>query len=186
MAIIAEAFGTIMETLGLDLRDDSLQGTPARVAKMYVQEIFRGLDPANFPEISVFDNKYDYRRMLVERNIAVKSTCEHHFQPILGKAHIGYIANGKVIGLSKLNRIVDYFARRPQVQERMTKQILLTLQQALGTQDVIVVIDAKHMCVTHRGIEDQDSSTLTVEYSGQFSQTDLREEFLRYVQLGIS
>lgn len=182
MAIIEEHFAEIMHTLGLDLSDDSLQGTPRRVAKMFVQEIFGGLDPARKPRISVFDNKYQYRRMLVEKNIDVTSTCEHHFLPIFGKAHVAYISSGKVIGLSKINRIVDYYARRPQVQERMTRQILEALKEALDTEDVIVMVDAKHMCVHARGIQDTESTTVTVEYSGEFTDPDTRREFLDYVK----
>ncbi len=178
MAIIEEHFADIMHTLGLDLSDDSLKGTPRRVAKMFVQEIFGGLHPDREPRISVFDNKYDYRRMLVERDIRVTSTCEHHFLPIVGKAHVGYISSGKVIGLSKINRIVDYYARRPQVQERMTRQILEAMKKALDTDDVIVVVDAKHMCVHARGIEDTESTTLTLEYSGAFKQDEVRKEFM--------
>lgn len=182
MEIIAHHFAAIMDTLGMDLTDDSLQDTPKRVAKMFVQEIFQGLNPANKPEISAFDNSYDYNRMLVEKNITVKTFCEHHFLPITGKAHVGYVSSGKVIGLSKLNRIVDYYARRPQVQERMTKQILLALQEALDTLDVIIVVDAKHMCVSHRGIQHDDSATLTLEYSGCFENADMRREFLDHLK----
>lgn len=182
MEIIAHHFAAIMDTLGMDLTDDSLQDTPKRVAKMFVQEIFQGLNPANKPEISAFENSYDYNRMLVEKNITVKTFCEHHFLPITGKAHVGYVSSGKVIGLSKLNRIVDYFARRPQVQERMTKQILLALQEALDTMDVIIVVDAKHMCVSHRGIQHDDSATLTLEYSGCFENAETRREFLDYLK----
>jgi GTP cyclohydrolase I len=182
MEIIAHHFAAIMDTLGLDLQDDSLQDTPKRVAKMFVQEIFHGLNPHNKPDISTFDNAYDYQRMLVEKNITVKTFCEHHFLPIVGKAHVGYVSKGKVIGLSKLNRIVDYYARRPQVQERMTKQILLALQEALDTQDVIIVVDAKHMCVSHRGIQHDDSATLTLEYSGCFEKIEVRKEFLEYLK----
>lgn len=185
MASIEESFYNILHTLGMDLTDDSLKDTPRRVAKMFVKEIFQGLNPGNMPEISVFDNGYEYSRMLVEKNITVKSTCEHHFLPIIGKAHVGYISNGKVIGLSKLNRIVDYFARRPQVQERMTKQILVALQGALDTQDVIIVVEAKHMCVSLRGIEDDSSTTVTLEYSGAFEAQDLRNEFLGYVRTSL-
>ena len=182
MEIIAHHFAAIMDTLGMDLTDDSLQDTPKRVAKMFVQEIFQGLNPANKPEISAFENSYDYNRMLVEKNITVKTFCEHHFLPITGKAHVGYVSSGKVIGLSKLNRIVDYYARRPQVQERMTKQILLALQEALDTKDVIIVVDAKHMCVSHRGIQHDDSATLTLEYSGCFENADMRREFLDHLK----
>jgi len=184
--VIEQHFKQIMLTLGLDLEDDSLRGTPRRVAKMYVKEIFSGLNPENKPRISVFDNSYRYREMLVEKNIKVKSTCEHHFLPILGKAHVAYYSGGQVIGLSKLNRIVDYFARRPQVQERMTVQIAEELKKALNTDDVAVVIEASHHCVICRGIEDDGSTTLTSSYSGRFKEGDVREEFLRYLQLQIS
>jgi len=184
IAFIELKFREIMETLGLDLTDDSLNGTPHRVAKMYVQEIFNGLNPANKPKISVFENKFKYGEMLVERNINLNSTCEHHFLPIVGKAHVAYIASGQVIGLSKINRIVDYYARRPQVQERLTVQIANELKRILKTEDVAVVIDAKHMCVSSRGIEDESSSTVTAEYSGVFKSDKRRDEFLKYVSLG--
>ncbi|WP_372776671.1 GTP cyclohydrolase I FolE [Mangrovibacterium sp.] len=184
MAIIELKFREIMEVLGLDLTDDSLNGTPHRVAKMYVKEIFSGLNPENEPKISVFDNKFGYGEMLVERNINLNSTCEHHFLPIVGKAHVAYIASGQVIGLSKINRIVDYFARRPQVQERLTVQIANELKKILKTEDVAVVIDAKHMCVSSRGIEDESSSTVTAEYGGVFGQTEKRDEFLKYISMG--
>jgi GTP cyclohydrolase I len=180
--VIQEYFAKIMDTLGLDLTDDSLAGTPKRVAKMFVKEKFRGLNEDNRPSISLFENSYQYNRMLIEKNINVQSTCEHHFLPIYGKAHVGYISSGKVIGLSKINRIVDHYARRPQVQERMTKQILNALQEALDTKDVIVVIDAKHMCVSSRGIEDHDSSTITLEYGGVFINQTRRNEFLRLIE----
>ena len=175
-------FREIMNIIGLDLRDDSLQGTPKRVAKMFVKEIFSGLNPENKPSISLFENKFGYRQMLVERDIRVQSFCEHHFLPIYGKAHVAYIANGNVIGLSKINRIVDYFSRRPQVQERLTIQIANELKKVLGTEDVAVYIDAKHMCVQARGIEHQASSTVTTEYSGQFLNENTREEFLRSIK----
>ncbi|MFZ5428600.1 MAG: GTP cyclohydrolase I FolE [Bacteroidota bacterium] len=181
--IIEEKFREILETLGMDLTDDSLQGTPRRVAKMYVKEIFYGLNPANMPKISVFDNKFKYDEMLVEKEIQVQSFCEHHFLPIVGRAHVGYISNGVVIGLSKINRIVDYFARRPQVQERLTVQIASELKKALQTEDIAVVIDAKHMCVSCRGIQDDHSTTVTAEYSGKFIDRATREEFLRYIRL---
>ena len=180
--IIQKHFKAIMETLGLDLSDDSLSGTPQRVAKMYVMEKFKGLNQKNQPDISLFENKYQYNKLLIEKNINVQSTCEHHFLPIYGKAHVGYISSGKVIGLSKINRLVDYFARRPQVQERMTRQILQALQEALDTHDVIVVIDAKHMCVSSRGIQDHSSSTLTMDYSGTFINQAKRNEFLHFIQ----
>lgn len=180
---IEHHFREIMETLGLDLTDDSLRGTPRRVAKMYVKEIFSGLNPANMPAIALFDNKYKYNEMLVEKNISFYSNCEHHFVPIMGKAHIAYISNGKVIGLSKLNRIVEYFAKRPQVQERMTVQIAGKLKEILGTEDIAVVIDAKHLCVSSRGVEDDSSSTVTAYYGGKFQQQATKDEFLRYVDM---
>uniref|UniRef100_UPI003216DEC8 GTP cyclohydrolase I FolE n=1 Tax=uncultured Draconibacterium sp. TaxID=1573823 RepID=UPI003216DEC8 len=183
MVIIEDKFRDIMETLGLDLTDDSLQGTPHRVAKMFVQEIFYGLNPENKPKISVFGNKFQYGEMLVEKNINLNSTCEHHFLPIVGKAHVAYISSGEVIGLSKINRIVDYFARRPQVQERLTVQIANELKRILNTEDVAVVIDAKHLCVSSRGIQDEGSSTLTAEYSGRFKEKGVRDEFLKYLEL---
>jgi GTP cyclohydrolase IA len=182
MAHIEKHFAAIMDILGLDLNDDSLQGTPRRVAKMFVEEIFWGLDPAKEPEISLFDNQYDYQRMLIEKNITVKSLCEHHFMPIEGRAHIAYLSSGKVIGLSKLNRIVDYYARRPQVQERLTRQIHQALTKILDTPDVIVVIDARHLCVSHRGIQHDHSSTITSEYSGSFENGETRAEFLQQVK----
>lgn len=177
-AIIATHFAEIMKTLGLDLTDDSLKGTPKRVAKMFVQEIFYGLNPKNKPSISKFDNKFNYRQMLIERDIKLHSFCEHHFLPIYGRAHVAYIPNGKVIGLSKLNRIVDYYARRPQVQERLTIQISNELKDTLNTQDVAVYIDAKHMCVQARGIQHESSSTVTSEFSGKFLNENTRSEFL--------
>jgi len=176
-------FRQVMETLGLDLADDSLQGTPQRVAKMYVEEIFRGLNPHNKPALTLFENKYQYNQMLVEKDITVYSHCEHHFVPIYGKAHVGYISSGKVIGLSKLNRLVDYYAKRPQVQERLTMQIGKALQEALDTENVAVVIDAKHLCVASRGISDTNSATVTSFYGGKFLNTSLKEEFLRYANL---
>ena len=175
-------FNKIMQTLGLDLNDDSLKGTPSRVAKMFVKEIFGGLNPDRMPKMSTFENKYKYNQMLVEKDITVYSTCEHHFLPIVGRAHVGYISNGKVIGLSKINRIVDYYAKRPQVQERLTMQIVKSMQEALGTDDVACVIDAKHLCVNSRGIRDIESSTITAELGGHF-KTDptTRAEFLKYI-----
>ena len=173
----------ILETLGLDLNDDSLKGTPNRVAKMFVNEIFSGLHPDNKPSASTFDNKYKYGEMLVEKNITVYSTCEHHLLPIVGKAHIAYISNGTVVGLSKMNRIVDYFAKRPQVQERLTIQVVKELQKVLGTEDVACVIDAKHLCVNSRGIRDVASSTVTSEFGGQFKTKETRREFLDYIKL---
>lgn len=183
IAIIQDHFKAIMETLGLDLTDDSLKGTPKRVAKMYVKEIFSGLNPANKPSVALFDNKYKYNEMLVEKNISFYSNCEHHFVPIIGKAHLAYISNGRVIGLSKLNRLVEYYAKRPQVQERLTMQIAKELQKELGTEDIAIVIDAKHLCVASRGVEDDTSSTITSFYGGKFKDEKRKEEFLRYLEL---
>lgn len=180
---IALHFGKIMDLLGLDRTDDSLQGTPKRVAKMYVKEIFSGLNPANFPEIKLFENKYKYQEMLVEKNILFYSNCEHHFVPIIGKAHVAYISSGKVIGLSKINRIVQHFAKRPQVQERLTVQIADALKKALETNDVAVVIDATHLCVSSRGVKDVNSSTVTSHFSGNFLLESKKTEFLKYVEL---
>ena len=182
IAIIEKHFSKIMETLGLDLTDDSLIDTPSRVAKMFVKEIFSGLDPKNKPEMKLFKNKYKYDEMLIEKNIQVSSTCEHHFLPIIGKAHVAYIANGSVVGLSKLNRMVNHFAKRPQVQERMTRQIGEELVKSLGTQDVAVVVDAAHFCVLSRGINDKNSSTITSYYSGKFKEASVRREFLKHIQ----
>lgn len=179
--IIQEHFEKIMYTLGLDLTDDSLKGTPKRVAKLYVKELFKGLNEATKPSMSTFENKYQYNQMLVEKNITVYSNCEHHFLPIVGKAHVAYIPNGRVIGLSKINRIVDHFSRRPQVQERLALQILNEMKVALNTEDVAVYIDAEHMCVSSRGVSDQSSSTVTVEYSGKFKEEATKKEFLTYV-----
>lgn len=171
----------IMEELGLDLSDDSLSGTPYRVAKMYVTELFSGLDPKNKPKISVFDNKYEYSKMLVESHITFNSSCEHHFLPIVGKAHIGYISSGKVIGLSKMNRIVRYYGQRPQVQERMTMQIFNELKAALQTEDVIVVVEAEHLCVSSRGVNDKSSKTTTIEYGGDFGNNQIRNDFFKMI-----
>ncbi|HCD66989.1 MAG TPA: GTP cyclohydrolase I FolE [Bacteroidetes bacterium] len=181
IAKIQEHFTAIMETLGLDLTDDSLSQTPKRVAKMYVKEIFSGLNPANKPSVTLFENKYGYNQMLVEKNISLYSMCEHHFVPIIGKAHVAYIANGKVIGLSKIHRMVKYYAKRPQVQERLTKQITEALKATLGIEDVAVAIDARHMCVECRGVEDVTSSTITSALSGQFLNEPTRSEFLRFI-----
>lgn len=181
--IIKDDVRHIMETLGLDLTDDSLNGTPNRVAKMFVKEIFGGLDPKKKPKASTFENKYKYGEMLVEKNITVYSTCEHHLLPIVGKAHIAYISNGTVVGLSKMNRVVDYFAKRPQVQERLTIQIVKELQEVLNTLDVACVIDAKHLCVNSRGIRDIESSTVTSEFGGKFKDKAVRREFLDYIKL---
>jgi GTP cyclohydrolase I len=178
---ITHHFKMIMEEMGLDLADDSLSGTPYRVAKMYVKELFYGLNPANKPKLSTFENKYAYKKMLIEQNITIDSACEHHFLPITGYAHVAYIPKNKVIGLSKINRLVDYYARRPQVQERLVLQILNDLQEVLDTQDVIVSVTAKHLCVSSRGIKDQSSFTTTLEYGGCFSETEVRNEFLKII-----
>ena len=175
----------ILNTLGMDLTDDSLKGTPKRVAKMFVNEIFGGLNPEKKPKASTFENKYKYGEMLVEKNITLYSTCEHHLLPIVGKAHIAYISNGTVVGLSKMNRIVDYFAKRPQVQERLTMQIVKELQAVLNSDDVACVIDAKHLCVNSRGIRDIDSSTVTSEFGGKFKNSVTKREFLDYIKLNI-
>ena len=174
---IQKYFAKIMEELGLDLTDDSLSGTPYRFAKMYVKELFYGLDPSKKPKISTFNNKYGYKKMLIEQNINIDSACEHHFLPIVGHAHIAYVPNKKVIGLSKINRLVDYYSHRPQVQERLCLQILKDLQQSLETNDVIVVINAKHLCVSSRGIKDKNSFTTTIEYGGVFEDINYRNEF---------
>ncbi len=183
IAVIAQHFQAIMETLGLDLTDDSLKGTPHRVAKMYVKEIFQGLNPANKPVMTLFENKYKYNEILVEKNISFYSNCEHHFVPIIGRAHVAYISNGNVVGLSKLNRLVEYFAKRPQVQERLTMQIGKALQDDLGTDDVAIVIDAKHLCVASRGVEDDTASTVTAFYGGKFRDDKVKSEFLKYLEL---
>jgi len=179
---IAKLFGKIMDVMGLDLTDDSLKGTPERVAKMYIDEIFSGLNPNNKPKIALFDNIYQYNQMLVEKNITFYSNCEHHFVPIIGKAHIAYISSGKVIGLSKLNRIVQYYAKRPQVQERLTNQIAEDLKNTLQTDDVAVIIDAKHLCVSSRGIKDDTSATITSYYGGKFNTPTKINELLNYLK----
>lgn len=178
--LIEDKFREIMHILGLDLNDDSLKGTPHRVAKMYVKEIFSGLNPANKPDLALFENKYKYHEMLVEKDITFYSNCEHHFVPIIGKAHVAYICNGHVIGLSKINRLVQYYAKRPQVQERLTVQIANALKRALKTEDVAVVIDAHHLCVSSRGVQDVNSATVTSSYSGKFVNEHTRKEFLSY------
>lgn len=183
MIRIEKNFREIMETLGLDLNDDSLRGTPERVAKMYVKEIFSGLNPANKPKIALFENQYQYNQMLVEKDITFYSNCEHHFVPIFGKAHLAYISNGKVIGLSKLNRIVQYFAKRPQVQERFTMQIANELKNVLGTEDIAVLIDAKHLCMSSRGVQDINAATITSFYGGKFQEEATKQEFLRYIDM---
>lgn len=175
---IKKSVTEIMDTLGLDLTDDSLSGTPQRVAKMFVEEIFNGLNPKNKPEMTTFDNNYQYSEMLIEKNITLHSTCEHHFLPIIGKAHVAYISSGRVVGLSKLNRIVKYYASRPQVQERLTQQIGEELQRSLKTNDVAILIDAAHLCVSSRGIQDVTSSTITSFYSGKFKDNHTKREFL--------
>ncbi|NND09565.1 MAG: GTP cyclohydrolase I FolE, partial [Flavobacteriaceae bacterium] len=167
--------------MGLDLNDDSLKGTPDRVAKMYIEEIFSGLNPANKPKVALFDNKYQYNQMLVEKNITFYSNCEHHFVPIIGKAHVAYISSGKVIGLSKLNRIVQYYAKRPQVQERLTIQIANEIKTVLNTEDVAVIIDAKHLCVSSRGIKDDTSATVTSYYGGKFDNAHKISELHNYL-----
>lgn len=179
--LIQKHFTEIMQILGLDLTDDSLSGTPERVAKMYVKEIFSGLNPKNKPDTKLFENKYNYDEMLVEKNITIFSNCEHHFVPIIGKVHVAYISSGKVIGLSKINRIVQHFAKRPQVQERLTVQIGNELKAILQTEDIAVLIDAEHLCVSSRGIQDTSSSTITSFYKGKFGQDETRKEFLSYV-----
>ncbi|NQZ77205.1 MAG: GTP cyclohydrolase I FolE [Ekhidna sp.] len=179
--LIQKHFKEIMQILGLDLSDDSLKGTPYRVAKMYVQEVFSGLNPANKPDIKLFDNKYQYKEMLVEKDITFYSNCEHHFVPITGKAHVAYFSRGKVIGLSKINRIVQYYAKRPQVQERLTMQIGEDLKEILQSDDIAVVIDAVHLCVSSRGVEDTNSRTGTSFFSGKFEDKDVRNEFLNYI-----
>ena len=178
---IQHHFKKIMEEMGLDLTDDSLSGTPYRVAKMYVKELFYGLNPINKPKLSTFENKYGYNKMLVEQNITIDSACEHHFLPIIGYANVAYVPKDKVIGLSKINRLVDYYARRPQVQERLVLQILNDLQTILGTKDVIVSVTAKHLCVSSRGIKDQSSFTTTIEYGGCFTETEKRNDFLKII-----
>lgn len=178
---IEHHFAQIMHILGLNLYDDSLCGTPERVAKMYVKEMFSGLNPANKPEISLFENKYDYKSMLIEKDITLYSNCEHHFVPIIGKVHVAYIPDRQVIGLSKINRLVQYYAKRPQVQERLTVQISEALKEALQHNDVAVVIEADHLCVASRGIKDTNSITLTAQYSGKFEHETVRQEFLSHI-----
>ena len=182
MELIEDQFRKIMNILGLDLSDDSLKNTPKRVAKMYIEEIFSGLDPKNKPRITLFENKYHYNEMLVEKNITVNSYCEHHFVPITGKAHVAYISNGKVIGLSKINRLVQYYSKRPQVQERLTIQIAEALKEALNTNDVAVFLDTTHMCVTMRGVQDANSSTVTSSFHGAFKDPVRRREFLDIIR----
>ena len=183
IAAIEPHFRAIMETLGMDLRDDSLRGTPLRVAKMYVKELFQGLNPANMPSMTLFENKFQYNEMLVEKNINFYTNCEHHFVPFFGKAHVAYISSGKVIGLSKLNRLVEYFSKRPQVQERLTMQIGKALQTVLQTQDVAVMMDAKHLCVSSRGVKDDSSNTITNFFGGKFQEESTKIEFLKYIDI---
>ena len=182
ISIIEKNVYNILDTLGMDLTDDSIKGTPKRVAKAWVNELFGGLNPQKMPKTSTFENKYSYNEMLVEKNITVYSTCEHHLLPIIGKAHVAYFSKGTVVGLSKMNRIVDYFAKRPQVQERLTMQVVRALQKALGTDDVACVIDAKHLCVNSRGIRDVDCSTVTAEFGGKFKEINIKREFLDYIR----
>ncbi len=181
VAMIQKSMYDIMHTLGMDMEDDSLSGTPYRIAKMWVKEMFSGLNPKNKPKLTTFLNRYNYDKMLIEKNITINSACEHHFLPIVGNAHVAYISSGRVIGLSKINRIVDYYSKRPQVQERLALQVLEELKGALDTDDVAVVIEAKHLCVSTRGVKDQNSSTITVEYSGKFNEPETKKEFLRYL-----
>lgn len=184
MELIARHFREIMHILGLDLTDDSLRGTPDRVAKMYVKEIFSGLNPANKPKIALFENKYNYNQMLIEKDIVFHSNCEHHFVPIVGKVHVAYFSSDKVIGISKINRLVHYYARRPQVQERLTNQIADGLKEVLHTKDVAVIVDASHLCVSMRGVQDHGGSTITASYSGVFEQENIRGEFLKFLEIG--
>ena len=183
IAAIEPHFRAIMEILGMDLNDDSLRGTPLRVAKMYVKELFQGLNPANMPSMTLFENKFQYNEMLVEKNINFYTNCEHHFVPFFGKAHVAYISSGKVIGLSKLNRLVEYFSKRPQVQERLTMQIGKALQTVLQTQDVAVMMDAKHLCVSSRGVKDDSSNTITSFFGGKFQDEQKKMEFLQYIDI---
>jgi GTP cyclohydrolase IA len=181
IALIEQHFREILTVLGLDLEDDSLKNTPRRVAKMYVREIFSGLNPCNKPKVSLFENQFDYNKMIIERDITVHSNCEHHFVPFMGKAHVGYFSSGKVIGLSKINRVVHYFCNRPQLQERLTLQIIHELKDMIGTEDIAVLIKAKHMCVASRGIQDDSTNTITAEYFGKFNDPDVKSEFLKLV-----
>ena len=183
IAAIEPHFKAIMDILGMDLNDDSLRGTPLRVAKMYVKELFQGLNPSNMPSMTLFENKFQYNEMLVEKNINFYSNCEHHFVPFFGKAHIAYISSGKVIGLSKLNRLVEYFSKRPQVQERLTMQIAKALQTIMQTQDVAVMMDAKHLCVSSRGVKDDSSNTITTFFGGKFQEDQTKMEFLKYIEI---
>ena len=180
--LIEKNFKEIMHILGLDLNDESLKDSPGRVAKMYVKEIFSGLNPDNKPKPTLFENKFNFSEMLVEKNITIYSYCEHHFVPITGKAHIAYFPKNHLIGLSKLNRIAQYYAKRPQVQERLTMQIANDLKETLQTDDVAVIIDADHMCVASRGVNDVNSSTITSSYNGRFLNYEIKKEFLSHVR----
>jgi GTP cyclohydrolase I len=182
IALITEHFEQIMDILGLDREDDSLKGTPKRIAKMYVNDLFSGLDVRKMPSLTTFENRYQYGQMLVEKNIRFFSSCEHHFMPIIGTAHVGYISSGKVIGLSKINRLVKFLARRPQVQERHTLQIMQALQDALGTEDVAVIMEAQHTCVMTRGVGDEHTSTVTMEFAGQFQDPQTQERFMQFIR----
>jgi len=180
---IRKRFNEIMIDLGLDLSDDSLIETPKRVAKMFVNELFWGLDSKNFPKCTTVENKMHYDEMVIEKNIKVASDCEHHFRTIWGKAHIAYIPKKKVLGLSKLNRIVEYFSKRPQIQERLTEQIYFALEYILGTKDIAIIIEAEHFCVKQRGVEDTNSSTITSKLGGKFMKNDsVRQEFIRLIK----
>ena len=181
MKFISNHFKQIMLILGLDINDESLKGTPGRVAKMFVKEVFSGLNPANKPDLTLFENDYNYSEMLIEKNITLYSYCEHHFVPIVGKAHVAYFSSGKVIGLSKINRLVQYYSKRPQVQERLTTQIADALKEALETDDVAIVIDAVHHCVASRGVQDTNSSTITTYFGGKFLQHEIKSEFLSMI-----
>lgn len=182
MTLIAQHFEKIMRLLGLDMDDDSLKDTPGRVAKMYVKEIFSGLDPANEPQVTLFEKKYNYNEIILEKNIPVYSYCEHHFVPIIGKAHVAYIADGEIAGLSKLNRVVNYFSRRPQVQERLTTEIADFLKVKLHTEDVAVIIEAEHLCIASRGIRDAGSTTITGSYHGRLA-TEKKNELIQLLKL---
>jgi len=180
--LIAKHFTEIMHILGLDLSDESLKGTPLRVAKMFVNEQFKGLDPENRPHPTLFENGFKYKEMLVEKDIHFFSTCEHHFVPIMGRAHLAYVSSGKVIGLSKLNRIVDDYAKRPQVQERLTAQIADELEATLQPRGVLVVIEAEHLCMSMRGVRKPGSSTVTSAVRGLFRESAAtRLEAMRFI-----
>jgi GTP cyclohydrolase I len=179
---IGDHFREIMRILGMDTDDPGIVDTPDRVARMYVKEIFSGLNPANEPEVTLFEDPSKQHKMVIEKNITIYSYCEHHFVPIIGKAHVAYISTGKLIGLSKLNRIAQFHAQRPQLQERLTEDIAGSIQRALETDHVAVLIDAVHLCVASRGIKDTSSSTITSYYGGKFRNEDFRNEFLLTVK----